>query len=99
MHHMFGEGRQQWFQEHEDRDQQQHHYRALDRDEGEHPVQELDHPAENRRVVRIHGKCFDIGAQDAGQHGGGANVAQTSHQLYAHGQYHGVHLHADDRVQ
>eukprot|EP00972_Heterocapsa_arctica_P064988 9593089-Heterocapsa_arctica.AAC.1 len=67
---MFGEGQHQRLQERGYRDQQQRYTRALERDEGEHPAQELDHPAEDRQDVRLHGEYVDPGTQEAEQSGG-----------------------------
>eukprot|EP00972_Heterocapsa_arctica_P043404 6406295-Heterocapsa_arctica.AAC.1 len=65
LHHMLGEGRHQRIQERGHRDHQQLYTRVLERDEREHPIQELDHPAEDRQVVLFHGEYVDRGAQEA----------------------------------
>eukprot|EP00972_Heterocapsa_arctica_P086556 12759255-Heterocapsa_arctica.AAC.1 len=55
LHHMRCEGRNQRTQEHGLRDQQQLYTGVLERDEGKCPAQELDHTAEDRHVVLLHG--------------------------------------------
>eukprot|EP00972_Heterocapsa_arctica_P016405 2419410-Heterocapsa_arctica.AAC.1 len=70
LHHLCCEGQHQRLQERRVRDQQQHCTGALEGDEGGYAVQELDHPAEGRQVVRIHGKHVEHGAQGAEQIGG-----------------------------
>eukprot|EP00972_Heterocapsa_arctica_P011952 1751533-Heterocapsa_arctica.AAC.1 len=84
MHHMFDKGQQQRLQESGDLHQGQHHYSKMGGDEGERAIQELDHCTQNRRAMRIHGQCIDAGTQVPGQHGGGADVAQTGRQFYAY---------------
>eukprot|EP00972_Heterocapsa_arctica_P106001 15613628-Heterocapsa_arctica.AAC.1 len=52
LHYMPGKGQHQRLQERQIRDRQQPYTGAMEHDEGEHTVQELDHPGEDRQDVR-----------------------------------------------